>query len=167
MLTGEKVENVFSKIVVIIWVFVVLILTSSYTASLSSMLTVQQLQLTVTSVQELQKNGEYVGYHKGSFVEGLLKQLNFDDSKIIGYDYPEDYAVALSKGSKNGGVSAIVHEIPYNKLFLAQHCTGYAMVGPIYKTAGFGFVCSSSSLLTTCLLYLTALSTLERSLQLK
>lgn len=133
-------EHILSRVVMIIWMFVMLVLTSSYTASLSSMLTVQQLQPTITDVHELQKNGDYIGYHIGSFIEDLLKQLNFDESKMRGYNMPEDYIQALSKGSKNGGVSAIVQEIPYIKLFLAQHCSGYTMVGPIYKTAGFGFV---------------------------
>nr|CAD1827875.1 unnamed protein product [Ananas comosus var. bracteatus] len=135
----EKVEYFLSKIVVIIWVAAVLILKSSYTASLSSMLTVQKLQPTVTSVHDLLENGDYVGYHNGSFVEGLLEQLNFEKSKIRVYNTGDDFVEALSKGSKNGGVTAIIHEIPYIKLFLAQHCTGYTMVGPIYKAEGFGF----------------------------
>lgn len=150
LLAGEKIENILSKFVVIVWVFVVLVLTSSYTASLTSMLTVQQLQPTVTDVHELLKHGDYVGYHKGSFVEGLLKQLNFDESKLRAYETTGEYFEALSKGSQNGGVSAIVHEIPYIKLFLAEHCTGFTMIGPIYKTAGFGFVSSVISLLLFC-----------------
>lgn len=89
---------------------------------------------------ELQKNGDYVGYQEGSFVEGLLKELGFDDSKIRAYSNPDEYVEALSKGNRNGGVSAIFHETPYLKLFLAQHCSGYTMVGPIFKTAGFGYV---------------------------
>ncbi|KAJ3685968.1 hypothetical protein LUZ61_015132 [Rhynchospora tenuis] len=135
----EKLENLLSKIVVIVWVFVLLVLTSSYTASLTSMLTVQQLQPTVTDIHDLQKNGEYVGYETGSFVEGLLQELKFDKSRIRVYQ-PEEFAEALGKGSANGGVAAIVHEIPYIKLFLAKNCKSYTMVGPIYKTAGFGFV---------------------------
>ncbi|XP_072977011.1 glutamate receptor 2.7-like [Typha angustifolia] len=134
----EKVENILSKIVVIVWVFVVLILTSSYTASLTSMLTIQQLRPTVTDVHKLLKNGDYAGYKNGSFVEGLLKQLNFEETKIRPYS-PNDFVEALAKGSKNGGVAAIFHEVPYIKLFLSEHCTGYTMIGPIYKTAGFGF----------------------------
>ncbi|XP_039130206.1 glutamate receptor 2.9-like isoform X1 [Dioscorea cayenensis subsp. rotundata] len=135
----EKVENILSKLVLIIWLFVVLILTSSYTASLTSIITVQQLQPSITDVQELLKNGDYVGCHNVSFIEDLLKQLHFDKSKIRSVR-PEDYVDALTKGSQNGGVSAIIHEIPYIKLFLAQHCKKFTMVGPIYKTAGFGFV---------------------------
>ncbi|KAJ1700437.1 hypothetical protein LUZ63_000216 [Rhynchospora breviuscula] len=134
----EKLESILSKIVVIVWVFVLLVLTSSYTASLTSMLTVQNLQPTVTDIRDLKKTGEFVGYKRGPFVEGLLQELNFDSSRMRGY-YPEEFSEALDKGSANGGVAAIVHEIPYIKLFLAKNCKSYTMVGPIYKTAGFGF----------------------------
>ena len=116
-----------SRFVMIIWVFVVLIITSSYTASLTSMLTVQKLQPTVTDVKDLIKNGDYVGYQQGSFVLGLLKRLNFDDSKIKEYNTTDEYA-------------AIFDEIPYIRLFLANRCDQYTMVGPTYKTDGFGFV---------------------------
>ncbi|XP_058068556.1 glutamate receptor 2.7-like [Magnolia sinica] len=135
----ERVISNLSRFVVIIWVFVVLILTSSYTASLTSMLTVQQLQPTITDVKDLIKNGDYVGYQEGSFVLGLLKRLNFDESKLRVYYSPEDYAEALSKGSGNGGVAAIFDEIPYILLFLGRYCGLYTMVGPTYKTDGFGF----------------------------
>jgi len=136
----ERLESNLSRFAVIIWVFVVLILTSSYTASLTSMLTVQQLQPSVVDVNELIKNGDYVAYQDGSFVKGLLTQLKFDVSKLKNYSTAQDYADALSKGSKNGGVAAIFDEIPYLKLFLSEHCEGYSMVGRTYKTDGFGFV---------------------------
>jgi glutamate receptor, ionotropic, plant len=138
MIVEEKLESILSKIVVIVWVFFLLVLTSSYTASLSSMLTAQQLEPTVTSVNELIKNGDYVGYGKGSFVKGVLEELNFEKSKIKSYNF-EDFADALQKGNSNGGVAAIVDERPYLKLILAKHCKSYTMID-IYKSAGFGFV---------------------------
>ncbi|KAM7480993.1 hypothetical protein LguiB_005576 [Lonicera macranthoides] len=49
----EQVVSNLSRLVVIIWCFVVLILTQSYTASLTSTLTVKQLEPTFTSVEEL------------------------------------------------------------------------------------------------------------------
>lgn len=129
-----------SRFVVIVWVFVVLVLTSSYTASLTSMLTVQQLQPTVTDLFDLIKNGEYIGYQTGSFITELLKNKKFDASKFRNYNTLEEYDEALSKGSRNGGVGAIVDELPYIRLFLAKYCRKYTMVGPRFKTAGFGFV---------------------------
>ncbi|KAK2965809.1 hypothetical protein RJ640_025318 [Escallonia rubra] len=41
---GETLSSNWSKFMVIVWLFVVLMLTSSYTATLSSLLTVQQIQ---------------------------------------------------------------------------------------------------------------------------
>lgn len=132
-------KRLISRIVLVIWLFFLLVLKSSYTASLTSMLTVEQLQPTATDVYELLKNGESVGYDSSSYVKGLLEELGFHRSKIKPYTL-EDYHNALSRGSENGGIAAFVDEIPCIKLFLAKHCKGYTMVGPIYKSAGFGFV---------------------------
>lgn len=136
----EKVKCLISRIVLVVWLFFLLVVKSSYTASLTSMLTVQQLQPGVNDIHELLKNGEYVGCGSGSFVMGLLEELGFHRSKIKPYHTLEDAHNALSKGSKNGGIAAFVGEIPYIKLFLAKNCKRYTMVGPIYKTAGFGYV---------------------------
>ncbi|XP_030955051.1 glutamate receptor 2.8-like isoform X3 [Quercus lobata] len=136
----EKVVNNWSRFVLIIWIFLVLILTQSYTASLTSMLTVQRLQPTFVDVKEIKKNGYFVGYPKNSFLKGILiKQLGFHESKLKPYETHEEYHEALSNGTHYGGVAAIFDEIPYLKLFLAKYCSKYTMVGPIYKTDGFGF----------------------------
>ncbi|MCD7470995.1 hypothetical protein HAX54_011252 [Datura stramonium] len=135
----ERVTSNLTRFVMIVWVFVVLVLTSSYTASLTSMLTTQKLQPSITDLNDLIKNGEYVGYQEGSFVKDVLKRMKFDSSKLRSYSTLEDYNDALSRGSKNGGVGAIVDELPYLKLFLNKYCKKYIMVGPTYKAAGFGF----------------------------
>ncbi|KAB1204194.1 Glutamate receptor 2.7 [Morella rubra] len=136
----ERVVNNLSKLVMIIWIFVVLILTQSYTASLASTLTVQRLRPSFVDVKEIKSKGYCVGYQNGSFVKGLLiKQLNLEESKLKPYNTLEEYREALLNGSENGGVAAIFDEIPYIKLFLTKHCSKYTMVGPTYKTAGFGF----------------------------
>lgn len=153
MFAEERLESNLSRFAVIIWVFVVLILTSSYTASLTSMLTVQQLQPAVTDLRELIKRGDYIGYQDGSFVAGLLKrQLKSDGIKLRNYSSPHEYAEALKLGSKNGGVAAVLDEIPFLKLFLSQHCGDYAMVGRTYKTDGFGFVSFHNSLICSILI---------------
>ncbi|CAL5051499.1 unnamed protein product [Urochloa decumbens] len=135
----EKLESNLSRFVVTIWVFVVLILTSSYTASLTSMLTVQSLQPTVTSVQDLLRNGDHVGYQRGSIVKYWLEEMGFHKEDLLGYGTVQGYAEALQRGSGNGGVSAIVDEVPYLKIFLSKYCEGYTMVGPTYRLGGFGF----------------------------
>ncbi|KAF3947220.1 hypothetical protein CMV_026617 [Castanea mollissima] len=142
MVFAQK-ETLFSNLarfVVIIWVFVVLILTQSYTASLTSLLTVQQLQPTVTDVNQLIKNGEYVGYQEGSFVLGILEEMNFDPAKLRTYKSIEECDELLSKGSANGGIAAAFDEVPGMKILLSQYCSKYTMVQSIYKTDGLGFV---------------------------
>jgi ionotropic glutamate receptor len=139
---GEKLVSNLARAVVIIWFFVVLVLTQSYTASLTSLLTVQQLQPTVTDVHDLIMKGGYVGYLKGSFVREILLGLGFDESKLMMYNSPEECHELFSKGSGNGGIAAAFDEVPYMKLFLSKYCTKYTMIDPTFKTGGFGFVSS-------------------------
>ncbi|PNS92069.1 hypothetical protein POPTR_018G013200v4 [Populus trichocarpa] len=136
----ERVVNNLSRVVLIIWCFVVLILTQSYTASLTSLLTVQRLQPKVTDVNELIKKGEYVGYQEGSFVPGILLELGFDKSKLVMYNSAEKCDELFSKGSGNGGIAAAFDEAPYMKLFLSKYCSKYTMIDPTFKMAGFAFV---------------------------
>ncbi|XP_031255207.1 glutamate receptor 2.8-like [Pistacia vera] len=134
----ERLKNNLSKFVLIIWIFVVLILTQSYTASLTSMLTVQRLRPSFDDVKEIRARGYLVGYPKDSFVKDfLINQLNLNESNLKGYEYPKDYDEALS----NQSVAAIFDEIPFIKLFLekANYCSKYMMVGPTYRTGGLGF----------------------------
>ncbi|KAJ0488442.1 putative ionotropic glutamate receptor [Helianthus annuus] len=135
-----KLISNLSRFVVIVWVFVVLVLTSSYAASLTSMLTVQQLRPTYTGISEIKRKGESVGYQEGSFVRDMLKDMGFNDTQLKSYSSFEEYHDALELGSQNGGVSAIMEELPYIRVFVAKYCNMYTMTGPIHKTAGFGFV---------------------------
>ncbi|KAM5554264.1 glutamate receptor 1.4, partial [Rosa sericea] len=127
----EKLLNNSAKFVVIIWFFVVLILTSSYTATLTSMMTVKQMQLNA--------RGNYIGYQGGSSLvtAHAVENLNFKGAKP--YSSVKAYADALSRGSKHGGVSAIVDEVPYIKVFLAKYSEGYSMIKTESTTNGFGF----------------------------
>nr|XP_020192204.3 glutamate receptor 2.6-like [Aegilops tauschii subsp. strangulata] len=139
-LFGDKdgVERLLSQIVLIVWVFFFLVLSVSYTANLATMLTIRQLNPTITDIHDLRRSGDYVGCTRGSYVESLLEQLNFDRLKIKTYSTYDGFYSALSKGSKNGGIAAFIHEVPYIRLFLARNCKGYTMV-PFYKAAGFGY----------------------------
>ncbi|XP_024980998.1 glutamate receptor 1.2-like [Cynara cardunculus var. scolymus] len=128
----EKLQSNLSRFVVIVWLFVVLVLSSSYTATLSSLLTIEQIQLA--------SNANSIGYRHGSFMEGYIKKnLNFVDNRLKPYSTPEEYADALSLGSKKGGVDAIVDEIPYLKEFLTLYPSGFSMTVSEATTNGFGF----------------------------
>jgi ionotropic glutamate receptor len=123
-----------SKFLMVIWVFAVLILTSSYTASLTSMLTVQKLRPAVTDVNDLLDNGDYVGYQEGSFVYGELLKMNFDPSKLRSYSTPAEYADALSRGSDDGGVAAVFDEVPYLRSSCRSRSTATATSCPAPST---------------------------------
>ncbi|KAK9698199.1 hypothetical protein RND81_08G088400 [Saponaria officinalis] len=144
MMVFAQRENVLSNLtrcVVVVWVFVVLVLTQSYTASLTSMLTVQRLQPTVTGVDELLSTGAYVGFQDGSFVKGLLVQKGFHESKLVSYNTSDNLDDLLS----NGGIAAVFDEIPYMRTFIAANPSKYIMMQPIYKTDGFGFALPKGS----------------------
>ncbi|KAK1436980.1 hypothetical protein QVD17_02764 [Tagetes erecta] len=128
----QKLESNLSRFVVTVWLFVVLVLVSSYTAALSSLLTVEQIQL-------LSDRG-IIGYQGGSLTRVLLiRKWKFNDTRLKPYNTLEEIADALSLGSKKGGVDAIVDEIPYIKEFLARYPSGYSMITSEDYTNGFSF----------------------------
>ncbi|KAG4190486.1 hypothetical protein ERO13_A07G034600v2 [Gossypium hirsutum] len=136
----EKVVSNLGRFVVIIWCFVVLVLTQSYTASLTSLLTVEQLQPTVTDINQLLKRRKSVGFLSASFVKDMLLGMKFDESHIKKYRTLEELHDLFTQGSANGGISAALDEIPYIRLFLSKYCGKYTTVKPTSKTDGFGFV---------------------------
>ncbi|KAL0801939.1 hypothetical protein Bca101_057115 [Brassica carinata] len=62
----------------------------SYTATLTSMLTVQELRPTMKHMDELRKSGAKIGYQEGSFTFEKLKQLGFQESRLKIYNSPEE-----------------------------------------------------------------------------
>ncbi|KAK3437317.1 hypothetical protein EUGRSUZ_C01857 [Eucalyptus grandis] len=135
----ERPFSNLTRFVVIVWVFVVLILTQSYTASLSSLLVVKNLQPTVTDVAQLLKSGENVGYQDGTFLHEKLKEMTSDYKTLVPYKSAVECDALLSKGSSEGGIAAAIDEVPYIKLVGSQYCNKYTMI-PTLKNAGFGFV---------------------------
>ena len=113
------------------------------------MLTAKRLRPRVSNLDQLQRNGDFVGYQDDSFVRSfLINRHNISESRLRNYSTKEEYDVALRKGSKNGGVSAIVDEIPYLTSFISdsRYKKDFMMLGCIYKTPGFGFVSFSAYL---------------------
>lgn len=122
--------------VLIIWLFVVLIITSSYTASLTSILTVQQLSPYVRGIESLISSNDRIGFQIGSFAENyLIEELNIAKSRLVPLGSPEEYADALNRGR----VAALVEERPYVDLFLSNNCM-FQAVGREFTKSGWGFV---------------------------
>ncbi|KAJ0963869.1 hypothetical protein J5N97_028991 [Dioscorea zingiberensis] len=135
----EKVESTLGRALLIVWLFVVLILQSSYTASLTSILTLQQLSTPIRDIDSLIASGDPIGYQAGSFAENfLVEELDIPPSRLRELGSPEEYAKYLALGPNNGGVAAVVDERPYVELFLSTHCQ-FTIVGSEFTKAGWGF----------------------------
>lgn len=59
--------------------------------------------------------------------------------RLVQLDTPQDYARMLQLGPKNGGVSAVVDELPYIESFLSDNCK-FQTVGQEFTKGGWGFV---------------------------
>ncbi|KAK3016068.1 hypothetical protein RJ639_007555 [Escallonia herrerae] len=101
----------------------------AYTANLSSIFTVDQLQPIEPRVIQS------VGYQEGSFVRDLLASEYHYNVTLKSYKTIDQYHEALM----NKSVDVIYDELPYINLFLHKHGSNYVKVGPIYKRTGFGF----------------------------
>ncbi|XP_038900846.1 glutamate receptor 3.4-like [Benincasa hispida] len=136
----ENTVSTLGRLVLIIWLFVVLIINSSYTASLTSILTVQQLTSKIEGIDSLISNTDAIGVQEGSFaLNYLINELNIAASRIIKLKNQEEYIDALKRGSGNGGVAAIVDELPYVELFLAGTNCIFRTVGQEFTKSGWGF----------------------------
>lgn len=141
---GENTVSTLGRMVLIIWLFVVLIINSSYTASLTSILTVQQLYSPINGIESLKETDEPIGFQVGSFAERYLEETGIPKSRLVALGSPEEYATALQRGSSKGGVAAVVDERPYVELFLSNQCK-FRIVGQEFTKSGWGFVSFSIS----------------------
>lgn len=132
--------STLGRCVLLIWLFVVLIITSSYTASLTSILTVQQLSSPIKGIESLVISKEPIGYTQGSFSRSyLIQEIGIDESRLVPLKTAEEAARALEKGPHNGGVAAYVEERAYIEIFLSSRCE-FTVVGQAFTRNGWGFV---------------------------
>ncbi|XP_050287178.1 glutamate receptor 2.9-like [Quercus robur] len=133
----EKINNNFTRLVIVVWLFVVLILTSSYTASLSSMLTVQKLRPNVTDIEWLKMNNLKIGCDGDSFVRNYLENvLQFKPENIVNVSSEDQYTSEF----KSNNIAAAFLELPYEKVFLNKYCKGYIATIRTNRFGGLGFV---------------------------
>lgn len=135
----EKTKSTLGRFVIIIWLFVVLIITSSYTANLTSILTVQQLIPTIQGINSLQATNVPIGYQTGSFARDYLISLNIAKERLKPLPSIAAYAEALTLGPYAGGVAAIVDELPYVQVFLASQQCHFTIAGQEFTKGGWGF----------------------------
>lgn len=131
--TGEKIQSNYTRAVVVVWLFVALILTQSYTASLTSMLTISQLQ---PSVESLKMSNAIVGCGANFFRTYVQDVLQYKPENVIPMHNEDDYL----RSFENGSILAAFLEIPYAKVFANKYCRKYRVYGSSYRFGGFGFV---------------------------
>jgi len=158
---GENTVSTLGRFVLIIWLFVVLIINSSYTASLTSILTVQQLFTGIQGLDSLLSSNDPIGYQVGSFARSyMMEELGVPASRLRELAI-DDYADSLQRGPSNGGVAAIVDELPYIELFLSTNCQ-FRTVGQEFTKSGWGFVsqCPFGLYLILCPIQINQLTTM-------
>ncbi|XP_074295466.1 glutamate receptor 3.6-like isoform X2 [Silene latifolia] len=135
----ETTVSTLGRFVLVVWLFVVLIINSSYTASLTSILTVQQLSSPVKGIQSLVASNKPIGYREGSFVLNYLNQeLSVPLSRLVALKSENESAEALRKGPNNGGIAAIVDLKVYSEIFLSTRCE-FSIIGQEFTRNGWGF----------------------------
>jgi ionotropic glutamate receptor len=126
--------------VMVVWLFLLMVITASYTASLTSILTVQQLSSPITGIDSLISSNWPIGYQVGSFAYSYLADgLYIPRSRLKSLGSPEEYERALRQGPDNGGVAAIIDELTYVELFLSKQ-TEFGIIGQPFTKSGWGFV---------------------------
>ncbi|MQL73744.1 hypothetical protein Taro_006092 [Colocasia esculenta] len=134
----EAIQSTLGRMVMMVWLFLLMVITSSYTASLTSFLTVQQLSSPIKGIDNLVASNQPIGYQVGSFARSyLIDSLNVHPSRLVTLGSPGAYETALQRGPQNGGVAAIVDELPYIELFLAK-TSGFGIVGQMFTKSGWG-----------------------------
>ncbi|KAF2538208.1 hypothetical protein F2Q68_00018760 [Brassica cretica] len=125
----EKLQHNLSRFVVTVWIFAVLILTTSYTATLTSMMTVQQIRFN--------SNKDHVGHLSGSLIANMsLTSPKFRSTNTKGLNTSKEYAQALLDNT----VSFVVDELPYLKVLIGENPEKFLMVKAHCNTIGFGFM---------------------------
>nr|GMC85451.1 glutamate receptor 3.6-like [Ipomoea batatas] len=138
-----RIVSTLGRLVHMTWLFAILIITTSYTANLSSILVAQHPSSLIKGIESLVARNEPIGYLRdtGSTARThLIQQLHVQESNLIPFNNMEDFAEALRDGpNKKGGVAAVIGYSTYMEQFLSTHCE-FVIVGPELSRIGWGFV---------------------------
>ncbi|CAK9312566.1 unnamed protein product [Citrullus colocynthis] len=133
----EPVKNGLARLVLGPWLFAVLVVTASFTASLTSMMTISWSQPSVQDVDTLKQMGATVGCNTNSFICDYLNETQkFNTTKIKRINSINEYPDAF----ENGSIQAAFFISPHAKVFLAKFCTGYTKGVSSFMLSGVGYV---------------------------
>jgi|SaaInlStandDraft_1057018.scaffolds.fasta_scaffold29473_3 polar amino acid transport system substrate-binding protein len=101
---GDKAPvTVMGRVVGVVWMFAALIIVSSFTAAITSSLTINQIGSGVDSLDDLR--GSTIGVTSGSTAEGFLRKKGF---RTKGLEGVEEGLVLVETGE----IQAYVHDLP-------------------------------------------------------
>ncbi|XP_047326873.1 glutamate receptor 2.7-like isoform X2 [Impatiens glandulifera] len=135
----EKIQSNYTRIVVVVWLFVGLLLTQSFTANLSAMLTVPRL--ISKDVTSLMRSNAKVGYDNNTLIKNFLTTLDYKPENMVNLQTEEEYLNAFEKGE----IEAAIFEIPYAKVFVNNYCNKFTITGSSYRFGGLGFAFEKGS----------------------
>ncbi|XP_010910252.1 glutamate receptor 2.7 [Elaeis guineensis] len=122
-----RLYSYYTKIVAVVWLVAVFILTSCFTANLSSILTTEKLEPMVVDGK--------IGYDGDLFVRKYLQDvLGYKEDKFVKIGKAENYVDAF----ESGNITAAILEVPYLRVFISKH-DDYTAQGETYMLGGFGF----------------------------
>ncbi|KAL0558034.1 hypothetical protein IC582_006597 [Cucumis melo] len=134
----EQVRSGLTRLMLGPWLFTMLVVTTSFSASLTSLMTNSWSQPSVPDVETLKQTmpNATVGCNAESFIyDYLTTTLEFDKSRVKTMKSIDDYPEAL----KNGSISAAFFISPHANIFLAKNRKGYTKAVSSFKLGGMGF----------------------------
>ncbi|CAA2973792.1 glutamate receptor -like isoform X1 [Olea europaea subsp. europaea] len=141
----ESIKNNLSRLVLAVWLFVIMIVTASYTAVLSSMMTVPRLQPSIVDVDYLQQTNAIVGCNGVNFIPRYLTHtLKFKEENIKKIGSLSDYKEAFEQGK----IAAAFFISPHAKLFLANNNKRFVIAQFSNQLGGLAFVFPKGSRFT-------------------
>ncbi|KAJ0102107.1 hypothetical protein Patl1_04770 [Pistacia atlantica] len=88
---GSILHSNLSRMTMVVWLFVALVITQTYTANLASILTEQKLEPTLSNLESLKKNNAMVGHSIASFVSKFLVDvLHLNPKNMQGWEATGD-----------------------------------------------------------------------------
>ncbi|KAK9270116.1 hypothetical protein L1049_025690 [Liquidambar formosana] len=100
----EQVKTNLARFVLAPWLFVLLIVTTSFTATLTSMMTVSRLQPSVVDIELLKRTNAAVGCNGNSFIVSYLTNvLHFKPENIKKIDSISEYPDSFKRGNIKAG----------------------------------------------------------------
>ncbi|XWS29849.1 hypothetical protein CRYUN_Cryun24cG0065200 [Craigia yunnanensis] len=135
----ESPRNSLTYFVLAPWLFLILVVTSTYTASFTSMITSSETESSYLDIENLKITNAIIGCDEDSTIfRYLVEVIGFQRKNIkhIALSSIDDYAKALS--SEN--IKASFFLTPYAAAFLAKYCKDFRSWNPIRNLRGSAVV---------------------------